>query len=310
MTGGASTRALHPQAEESPVAAKAANRTVAVLAVLAGLALFGVLVIVGVLMRFAQSGTLGISPAWFYRLMTLHGAGMITAALLSMMGALWFVLRTDVALNAPRMWASFLAMVIGAVSVLIATMLGRFAAGWTFLWPLPYDAVGQWSRWATILFLIGVLLVGVGFCIFCIDVLEKTTIAFGGLDRTLGITYLRGRDRIRRRRRQPVRWWLRWRGSRRRPGARPSSRACLSTATTQVPESMRFGRRTSRTSSGTPPPASSFTSPLASCTSCCRCTGRRWKTSAPLVVGWLHAGVRPDGLLAPSLHGHGATQGP
>ena len=35
----------------------------------------------------------GLSPAWFYRLMTLHGVGMITGVLLVMMGALWYVLH-------------------------------------------------------------------------------------------------------------------------------------------------------------------------------------------------------------------------
>lgn len=173
--------------------ASRSDRTIAILAVLTGLALFLVLAVVGTIMRFTQASVLGVSPAWFYRLMTLHGAGMITAALLSMMGALWFVLRNDVVLSAPRMTAAYLSIVAGAVFVLVATMLGGFAAGWTFLWPLPFDAAGQWSTWATVAFLVGVLLVGVGFCVFCIDVLEKTTRTFGGVGRALGLVCLRGR---------------------------------------------------------------------------------------------------------------------
>src|SRR5439155_7607683 len=33
-----------------------------------------------------------------------------------------------------------------------------------------------------------------GFCVFCIDVLERTTAMYGGLARTLGLQFLRGRD--------------------------------------------------------------------------------------------------------------------
>lgn len=185
---------LHPRAPAPPTAEPESDRTIAIVAVLTGLALFAVLAVVGIIMRFGQASVLDVSPAWFYRLMTLHGAGMITAALLSMMGALWFVLRNDVRLSVPRMIASYVAIVVGVVFVLVATMIGGFAAGWTFLWPLPFDSAGQWSLWATVAFLLGVLFVGVGFCIFCIDVLEKTTRTYGGLGRALGLAYLAGRD--------------------------------------------------------------------------------------------------------------------
>ena len=40
----------------------------------------------------------------------------------------------------------------------------------------------------------GLLLVGIGFFVFCADVLASTTTTYGGLARTLGIPYLRGRD--------------------------------------------------------------------------------------------------------------------
>ena len=58
----------------------------------------------------------------------------------------------------------------------------------------PFHSAGQWSGWATGTFFIGLILVGVGFAVFCIDVLAKTTTAYGGLLRALGVPYLRGRD--------------------------------------------------------------------------------------------------------------------
>ncbi len=50
-------------------------------------------------MRLTQATVISLSPAWFYRLLTLHGAGMITGALLAMMGALWYVLHATVPLS-------------------------------------------------------------------------------------------------------------------------------------------------------------------------------------------------------------------
>jgi len=148
----------------------------------------------GLAMRFTQADVLGLSPSWFYRLLTLHGAGMLTGTLVGMMGALWSVLRPTVPLSLARMLWSWVSIAGGVVLVLLATLAGGFGTGWTFLYPLPFSAVGQWHTWATVLYLAGLLLVGVGFTVFCIDVFAKTTAAYGGLSRALGIQYLRGRD--------------------------------------------------------------------------------------------------------------------
>ena len=78
--------------------------------------------------------------------------------------------------------------------MVVATLVGGFGAGWTFLPPLPFYPAGQWSMWAAALFLIGNLLVGAAFCVFCVDVLERTTTTYGGLVRTLGLPFLRGRE--------------------------------------------------------------------------------------------------------------------
>ena len=126
--------------------------------------------------------------------MTLHGAGMITGSLLVMMGALWYVLHASVPLRPGRMLVTYALTVAGVLAVLVATLVGGFGAGWTFLPPLPFYPAGQWSVWSESLFFVGKLLVGAGFCVFCIDVLEQTTATYGGLARTLGLQYLRGRE--------------------------------------------------------------------------------------------------------------------
>ena len=132
-------------------------------------------------MRLTQATVISLSPAWFYRLLTLHGAGMITGSLLAMMGALWYVLHATVPLRPGRMLATYALTVAGVLAVLVATLVGGFGAGWTFLPPLPFYPAGQWSVWSESLFFVGNLLVGAGFCVFCIDVLEQTTNTYGGL---------------------------------------------------------------------------------------------------------------------------------
>jgi cytochrome c oxidase subunit 1 len=159
-----------------------------------GLALFATMGLLGLTMRLAQADAISISADWFYRVMTLHGAGMLTGAMLAMMGGLWFVLRPSVRLGYGRMLVAYAAMLSGAVAVVVAVVFGGFAAGWTFLSPLPFSSAGQWSTWATATFLAGLTLVGVGFFIYCIDLLSSITATFGGLGRSLGIPFLFGRE--------------------------------------------------------------------------------------------------------------------
>ncbi len=179
--------ALHPEPE-------ARTRAVGWLFAGTGLALFGAMGLLGLAMRLTQADVLGISPAWFYRLMTLHGAGMLTGGLLAMMGGLWFAVRSSVTLDFGRMLAAYAAILVGVVAVVVAVLIGGFATGWTFLSPLPFDSAGQWSAWATATFLGGLALVGVGFFVYCIDMLSSVTATFGGIGRSLGIPFLLGRE--------------------------------------------------------------------------------------------------------------------
>ncbi|HEX6117760.1 MAG TPA: cbb3-type cytochrome c oxidase subunit I [Solirubrobacterales bacterium] len=159
-----------------------------------GLALFAAMGLLGLTMRLTQADAVGVSPEWFYRLMTLHGAGMLAGAMLAMMGGLWFAIRPSVPLGFGRMLASYAAIVTGAVAIVVAVVIGGFAAGWTFLSPLPFSAAGAWSTWAAAAFLGGLVLVGVGFFVFCIDVLSGATRAYGTFGRAIGLRFLRGRD--------------------------------------------------------------------------------------------------------------------
>jgi cytochrome c oxidase subunit 1 len=186
--------ALHPRSRAVTGASRAIERRIGLLFAVTGIALIGLMGVIGLVMRLAQATVVDLSPGWFYRLMTLHGAGMIAGAWIATMGALWYVLHPTVPLRPGRMLASYALVVGGALAALVATLFGGFGAGWTFLPPLSFFPAGQWSLWSESLFLTGMLLVGTGFFVFCLDVLEQTTGRYGGLLRTLGWHFLRGRD--------------------------------------------------------------------------------------------------------------------
>jgi cytochrome c oxidase subunit 1 len=186
---------VHPRARELDLAEpRLSERRIAWAFAGSGIAVFALMGLAGLAMRLTQANVLDLSPTWFYRLLTVHGAGMLTGALLAMMGALWYVLRQVVPLSLERMLASLLLILVGAVGVIVATLIGGFGTGWTFLSPLPYHPAGQWHTWATAVFLVGMLFVGAGFFVFCLDVLMKVTARYGGLQQALAIPYLRGKD--------------------------------------------------------------------------------------------------------------------
>jgi cytochrome c oxidase subunit 1 len=187
-------RVAHPKADELARDPTTAERRVGWLFAGTGLALVAVMGLLGLAMRLTQAEVLGVSDGWFYRLMTLHGAGMLTGTLLAMMGGLWFVLRQAVALKPARALWSYGAILVGAVAVVVAVLIGGFATGWTFLSPLPFRPAGEWATWATAVFLVGLTLVGVGFFLFCLEVLTSVAGAYGGLARSLGLRFLAGRD--------------------------------------------------------------------------------------------------------------------
>lgn len=190
----ASIQAVTPKADDPASTPTVFERRIGWLFAGTGLLLFALMGLAGLAMRLTQADVLGISDAWFYRLMTMHGAGMLVGAMLVMMGALWYVVRPVVDMSASRLMWSYGLIVGGAGLVVVAVAAGGFAAGWTFLTPLPFHAAGQWSSWATATFLAGMVLVGSGFFLYSLDLFMATTNQYGGLSRALGVPYLRGRE--------------------------------------------------------------------------------------------------------------------
>src|SRR4051794_28251283 len=107
----------------------AVARRVTLLYLATAVVLFLVMGLLGLTMRSQQAGLLTLSSQQFYAVLTLHGTGMITAALLGTMAALWFVLQPTLPLDPLPMLVAYWIAMAGVLCVAISTLWGGFAAG-------------------------------------------------------------------------------------------------------------------------------------------------------------------------------------
>lgn len=154
-----------------------------------GFATFLTMGLLGLVMRLDHAGILVISPDWFYRVMTLHGAGMVAAVLLAALGGLCAVLSQWVRVSARALWIAFVAYMTGMGLVILATLLGRFAGGWTVLDPLPFEG-RTWSMTAALAVYVGYLFTALGLLGVCAAILRATMRAHGGIAGALALRYL------------------------------------------------------------------------------------------------------------------------
>lgn len=155
------------------------ERTVMWAYMLTGIAVFVLMALIGLAMRMEQAQWIVLNAQMFYSLLTLHGAGMITAMVLCGMGGLWYLMYQEQPMNHGIAWGAYLFIVLGVVCV-IGAVAGGFAAAWTFLYPLPF--VGAvWPSWSTGLFLWGIAFVTIGWALWCTQILGCVFEAYGGL---------------------------------------------------------------------------------------------------------------------------------
>lgn len=154
------------------------------------LAVLLLMMIVGLLMRAAQADWLEIPANIFYQLLTAHGAGMVGIAGLAGAGIMWHFLGRHVKLSSTALYINYGLFLAGVVLILGAIFWGGYAAGWTFLWPLPAKSMGLWSTHAAASFTVGLLLIGVGFLIFNLEAGLAITKKYGSVLRGLGIDQL------------------------------------------------------------------------------------------------------------------------
>ncbi|HYG85601.1 MAG TPA: cbb3-type cytochrome c oxidase subunit I [Azospirillum sp.] len=148
----------------------------------------------GLLMRLAQGSLVSLPADRFYESLTVHGTGMVGVAGMGGAAILWYFLGRHVRLNVPVLAINLVAFIVGAALILGAAFIGGFAAGWTFLFPLPANSLGQWSEHAAAMHLSGLLLIGTGFLLFHLDTGRAILSKYGSLARALGWPYLFGRS--------------------------------------------------------------------------------------------------------------------
>lgn len=184
--------------QQTDYATPATERTPVVKLYLAiGLVVFAGLMLVGVLMRAAQGASLiSLGPDLFYQLMTLHGAGMVGTAGLAALAVNWYFLSRYVRLN-QRIFLAALILSLVAVAMIVGSILiGKFAAGWTFLYPLPAQSLGQWSTGAALFFVAGLLVLGVAFLLVYLDMGLAIVRRYGNIARALGLPMLFGQEPV------------------------------------------------------------------------------------------------------------------
>lgn len=152
-------------------------------------AVFLVLVLLGLVLRMAQAGQLAIGPDRFYALMTLHGLGMAGTLFVGGLAAAWYLAGQYVRASRPLLWAVYVLVLAGTVGLIAATLLGRFGAGWYLLYPLPFITV--WPAWATGLAVISLIVLGVAWLLGQLELLRALVMRYG-LRNVLGWQYLAG----------------------------------------------------------------------------------------------------------------------
>ena len=144
------------------------------------------LMVFGLAMRASQAGFIAVPPNRFYQLLTAHGIGMVAIVGLGGAGVMWYFLSRYVTLSRGILVANLVCFLLGVVLVLGGIFVGGFAAAWTFLFPLPAKSLGVWGPGATASYLVGVLLVGVGFLLLYLDTGRAILRKYGSLGNALG----------------------------------------------------------------------------------------------------------------------------
>lgn len=166
------------------------ERIVFNLYLISALAVFLLMMLFGLSMRMAQGTWLHVPPTLFYQIMTAHGAGTVGIMGLASSAVMWFFLRKYVRLHLWAFLANYVLFMLGALAILAAVFIGGYAGAWTFLYPLPVHSMGVWSVNAAALFMLGYLLIGVGFLLFYLDAMQAVIRIYGNLGQALGLQWL------------------------------------------------------------------------------------------------------------------------
>lgn len=168
------------------------NRVAFNLYIITSVALFILMMLLGLTMRMGQATWLPVPPDHFYRFLSMHGAGMVGTTGLVTTAVMWYFLRKYVALHLWAFTTNYVLFMLGALCIIFAIFVDGYGALWTFLYPLPVQSMGLWTPDAAALFMVGYLLIGVGMLVFYLDAAAAIIKVHGNLARALGLQWLFG----------------------------------------------------------------------------------------------------------------------
>lgn len=178
--------AKHDVTEE---AAPAVRRTV-LLWLVTVLAVFVIMVLLGITMRLAQGRAITIELTTFYAVMTMHGLGMAGSLFSGGLAISWYIAARYVRPSVVLMRFSWVLFVFGAGGLLVATLVGRFGAGWYALYPLPFHNP-TWPQWSIGLAVVSLMVMGLGWLLCQLDLLRAIAARYG-VSNLLGWQYFTG----------------------------------------------------------------------------------------------------------------------
>jgi len=178
--------------ESHQVKLKPRNNMIVSYLVISGVVVL-LMIILGILMLLQQGGVIDLSSATFYQLLTMHGTGMIGAVALAAAAIMWYFLSHYVQLSEAVLKTNLVLFLIGVVMVIIGIFSFEYASSWVFLYPLPAISAGAWGKIGALLYLGGMLVLGVGFLLFYVDTGRAIIKKYGSLAKGLGWDVIAGK---------------------------------------------------------------------------------------------------------------------
>ena len=179
-------------AAEGAIGAGRSARTAVLVWLVTLLAVFSVMVVLGIAMRLAQGEHLELQPQTFYAVMTMHGLGMAGSLFTVGLVLVWYIVAQTCRPSFVVLWLAYPLFLVGAVGLLAATLVGGFGAGWYALYPLPF-VNPVWPSWATGTTIVSLMLMGVAWLVIQLDLLRSMAARYGAR-RLLAWDYLGGRE--------------------------------------------------------------------------------------------------------------------
>lgn len=141
---------------------------------------FPLLILLGLLMRLHQAEYINVGIGEFYSYMSLHGIGMTMLIFSMVVGGTRYVLAMQSAALDTKMGIDlFYAEVLAFLLIGVAGVVGKFAGGWYFLYPLPFQA-SFWTSWSIGLTYFALIILMTSWLLNVLEILVSMRKEYGG----------------------------------------------------------------------------------------------------------------------------------